>query len=384
MPEPVTTAVIASTAVNFLGGLFGRRSASKARKAEQAFLKKKYEEYDYPSWLYQGMKLDADWQHKQDGIDIARENERLLGEYKTKNANNQYGHALAIHRFQEDKLREQYEKSEKLYQGALGLNERSAQAAKDDLARKWDETVMEYSYEDENRMIESLLADGAARAQGKAGVTAQKASQVRAMELGVDQAINHQSLMSAGLQTEADLRDIQYQKQAADMQADAQRMLKPRQAPGPIRPLAAPQGILQDLRPLQQFDYGVAPIMGVATTQVPSWGSVLANAAGAGISAYATYSTGKSSFDPNSAPSGQKYGPMASDVELKENITYMKKSPDGHSIYEWNYKGEPKSRRYQGVMAQELLQTAPHAVFEMENGYLGVNYNLIDVNMSHV
>lgn len=312
MADPLTVAAVAGGA-NLLSGFFGRRSASKARKAEEAFLKKKYEEYDYPSWLYQGMKLDADWQHKQDGIDIARENERLLGEYKTKNANNQYGHALAIHNFQQNKLNEQYEKSEKLYQGALGLNERSAQAAKDDLGRKWDETVMEYSYEDENRMIESLLADGAARAQGKAGVTAQKASQVRAMELGVDQAINHQSLMSAGLQTDADLRDIQYQKQAADMQADAQRMLKPRQAPGPIRPLAAPQGLFQDLRPLQQFDYGVAPIMGVATTQVPSWGSVLASAAGAGISAYAQYTPGKSGFDtPTSnsyeVPLGNKSG----------------------------------------------------------------------------
>ena len=75
---------------------------------------------------------------------------------------------------------------------------------------------------------------------------------------------------------------------------------------------------------------------------------------------------------------------MASDVELKENITYIDQSPDGHSIYEWNYKGEPKSKRYKGVIAQDLLETAPYAVAEMDNGYLGVIYDAIDVNLTTV
>ena len=73
-------------------------------------------------------------------------------------------------------------------------------------------------------------------------------------------------------------------------------------------------------------------------------------------------------------------GGVRSDIQLKENITYIDKSPEGHSIYEWNYKGEPKSRRYQGVMAQELLETAPHAVVTMDDGYLGVKYDEIDVD----
>ena len=78
----------------------------------------------------------------------------------------------------------------------------------------------------------------------------------------------------------------------------------------------------------------------------------------------------------------QSRGAMRSDIQLKENITYINQSPNGHSIYEWNYKGEPKSRRYQGVMAQELLQTAPEAVVTMDNGYLGVDYGKIDVDFT--
>ena len=83
-----------------------------------------------------------------------------------------------------------------------------------------------------------------------------------------------------------------------------------------------------------------------------------------------------------SAPSGQGAGAMRSDIQLKENITYINTSPEGHSVYEWNYKGEPESRRYQGVMAQELLETAPHAVVTMDDGYLGVKYDEIDVEFT--
>ena len=293
------TAVAVSAGFNFVKGIFGRRSQSKQRAAEEAWKKKLHEEYEYPSWIMQGKKLHADWKHKQAGIEIARQNEDLLHAYKTQNAQNQYNQALAIHQFQQDKLDAQYNKSEELYGKSLGLNERSADAAKSDLERKWQETVQEFTYEDENLIIQNVLAAGQQRARGRAGVTAQKTQQARLMELGTDQAINLQSLMSAGLQKDADLRDIQYQKDAADMQADARRMLKPMAAPGPVKPLIAPKGIFQDLRALEDFDYGMAPLPGVPQTQVPSWGSVLATAAGKSISAYAQYTSGKSSFEPD-------------------------------------------------------------------------------------
>ena len=92
---------------------------------------------------------------------------------------------------------------------------------------------------------------------------------------------------------------------------------------------------------------------------------------------------GKSGGSGTASSSGSDGG-VKSDIQLKENITYIDKSPEGHSIYEWNYKGEPKSRRYKGVIAQDLLETAPNAVVEMDNGYLGVIYDEIDVNLTTV
>ena len=297
-----TEAFLFSAGANLISGFFGRKSASKQKNAEEAFLKKKYEEYDLPSWMMSAEKLDSDWRHKQDGINIAKYNEENLAIYKDKNARNQYNHALQIYDIQNERLDQQFAKSEDLYNKALGLNERSADAARSDLSRKWDETVQSFAYEDENLIIQNVLEAGQQRARGRAGVTAQKTQQARLMELGTDQAINLQSLMSAGLQQDADLRDVQYQKDAADMQADARRMLKPIKGPAPIAPLRTPRARFQNLRELNLFDYGMPPIQGAAMTQVPSWGSVLASAAGAGLSAYASYSPGQNSFKPPEKP----------------------------------------------------------------------------------
>lgn len=72
----------------------------------------------------------------------------------------------------------------------------------------------------------------------------------------------------------------------------------------------------------------------------------------------------------------------ASDIKMKENINKVGKSPQGYSIYEFNYIGD--TQRYRGVMAQDVIKKHPMAVEVMSSGYLGVNYDLIDVNMEEV
>ena len=86
--------------------------------------------------------------------------------------------------------------------------------------------------------------------------------------------------------------------------------------------------------------------------------------------------------DQSTAPPGQEYGAMRSDVRLKENITKVGNSPSGINIYEWNYIGN--TQRYRGVMAQEILERHPEAVALQPDGYLSVYYGKIDVNMERV
>ena len=68
----------------------------------------------------------------------------------------------------------------------------------------------------------------------------------------------------------------------------------------------------------------------------------------------------------------------ASDRRLKENIQKIGESISGLGIYKFNYIG--KAKQYIGAMADEVIKVVPEAVVTMDNGYLGVNYNLIDVD----
>ena len=81
------------------------------------------------------------------------------------------------------------------------------------------------------------------------------------------------------------------------------------------------------------------------------------------------------------APTGQIFGAMRSDIKLKENIEEVGTSPQGYKIYEFNYKGGDV--RFRGAMAQDVLQKKPMAV-GIDQNYLTVDYSQIDVNMEVV
>ena len=67
----------------------------------------------------------------------------------------------------------------------------------------------------------------------------------------------------------------------------------------------------------------------------------------------------------------------ASSKKLKDNIVKIGESISGYNVYKFNYKGD--SKKYIGVIAEEIQQLKPEAVRMLPNGYLGVNYNLLDV-----
>ena len=70
-----------------------------------------------------------------------------------------------------------------------------------------------------------------------------------------------------------------------------------------------------------------------------------------------------------------------SDIKLKENIEQVGVSPNGHKIYEFNYKGFKD--RWRGAMAQDVVKKNPLAV-GIRDGILTVDYSKIDVNMELV
>lgn len=70
---------------------------------------------------------------------------------------------------------------------------------------------------------------------------------------------------------------------------------------------------------------------------------------------------------------------MASDIRLKENIELVGVK-NGHLLYEFNYKSNP-DKKYRGVMAHEVQETHPEAVGDIGAGYLGVDYEMLGVEM---
>ena len=65
---------------------------------------------------------------------------------------------------------------------------------------------------------------------------------------------------------------------------------------------------------------------------------------------------------------------MFSDVRLKENLRPVGRLDNGLTVYCFNFAGSKVSQL--GLLAQEVAEVIPEAVFEDENGYLMLNYDL--------
>jgi hypothetical protein len=84
----------------------------------------------------------------------------------------------------------------------------------------------------------------------------------------------------------------------------------------------------------------------------------------------------------NAVSFGMQFFPK-SDIRLKKDIEHVGTSPDGHKIYEFNYKEDPTNTRYRGAMAQDVAKINPMAVGICDN-HLTVDYSKIDVDMEVV
>jgi len=80
---------------------------------------------------------------------------------------------------------------------------------------------------------------------------------------------------------------------------------------------------------------------------------------------------------------GAGIGLIPSDERMKEHIARVGTDPGtGLALYIFSYIGE--AARYIGVMAAEVKARFPEAVGVMENGYDGVRYDLLGIQMTRV
>lgn len=85
-------------------------------------------------------------------------------------------------------------------------------------------------------------------------------------------------------------------------------------------------------------------------------------------------------FNPLSAVGALGSMASKSDARLKENITPITVR-NGHTIWQWNYIGD--ASRYEGVMAQDVMEV-PGAVIMEQDGFYAVDYSKLGLEMVRV
>ena len=268
-----------SAGLNFLGGMSARSDARKARSKEEAFLLKKYEEYDLPGWEFGKQRLIANRDEQIRQIKLAAHNELKLAKFKDENNLRNYQQRLKIANYEHQAKMGQFHKSESLYH-------RSVKEAVDQKRITDEETKANFAYQNEDRIIESIRLKSDMAATSQTGQSAVSEMQSMIASEGREISILTRNIISADRESRMQLRTFL-------TQADAQRMLRPTKAPDPLKPLKTPVSDRILPRALEEFDFGPKPIKGVSTTPVPSMFSTVASAASAGFSTYTQNYGGK-------------------------------------------------------------------------------------------
>jgi len=275
--DPVTMGLI-SGGISLIGGLFGKSSANKQKKAEEAFLQKKYDEYDLPLWNMQKDKLIAQRDEIIRSIQLQQKNEKTLADFKDKNNLRNYQHSL--------KIRDaKYQNDLELKRRSDFFTDKSIESGIRQQQQEEFQTRQQYAFENEENIVESIVKRGELAATSQAGLSAVKAAQSALYAQGRQQAIMIENIITQRKDSRMRLNDFILQQEAG-------RMLQPSKGIAPLKPLKTPLAEYKLPRELEDFDFGPKPIKGVSTTQVPSFGSVLAGAVGAGFSTFANQYAG--------------------------------------------------------------------------------------------
>tara|TARA_R100000458_G_C8211557_1_gene198858 strand:+ start:49 stop:951 length:903 start_codon:yes stop_codon:yes gene_type:complete len=289
----------ASTAVNVGLSLFGGKKQADAERRQAELHNQAMDrqlEYDTQAWEMAKDKLAADRQYAVDQIMNQARNEGKIASYKDAQAQEQYKYALQIRNREQSSLNEQYKRSNILYDSQLNLNSSASKQASDSEINRHHDAIIKSVYDQRDAEIQALVNEGKMRATGASGRSAEKGVQVTLADYGRQLEMIDMTLDSSGRAARAGLEQISRDKTAADLAAYAQKMLAPGSLPMPLVPFATPMASYVLPRPLEEFDYGPAPVRGAmmdpSAAASRAWGTAIQSVAGAissGMNAYTAH-----------------------------------------------------------------------------------------------
>ena len=276
--------VIIGAGVALYGAKKSSDAAKSAQNARNDATNAQYK-YDVEAWQMQKDAAIAKRDYAVREVEMKAEAEGRLAAYKDATAARQYNYNLQIRNSQQDANDRMFQKSEDIYLHQTSLNSMNEKAARMDERRKLKEIEAENRYEKNEVFLDALLAEGAIRARGVTGRSADKARSVSTLKAGVALTQLSDSLENATVASNSALRAIGRERSIADLNAYASKMLDPGELPMPIAPLATPQAQFMYPRVFQDYDFGPQPIQGAmispsaAAAQV--WGTSITSLAGA-------------------------------------------------------------------------------------------------------
>jgi len=247
--------------------------------------------YDVEAWQMQKDAAIAKRDYAVKEVEMKAEAEGRLAAYKDATAARQYNYNLQIRNQQQDANDRMFQKSEDIYLHQTSLNSMNEKAARMDERRQLKEIEAENRYEKNEVFLDALLAEGAIRARGVTGRSADKARSVATLKAGVALTQLSSSLENATVASNSAIRAIGRERSIADLNAYASKMLDPGELPMPIAPLATPQAQFMYPRVFQDYDFGPQPIKGAmispsaAAAQV--WGTSITSLAGSASQIFA-------------------------------------------------------------------------------------------------
>jgi len=199
------------------------------------------------NWKFQNKEAIRDWKHAVKGVEIARDNEANERHWRNQTAMRDYTRGMKIRDFEYRMQMRAYNKSEETYKQQLNFNNMAAQVAMESEDRWLDEQFKQTAFQNQDLMVQLLQEEGQA-ALMQPGRSAGKAAQSVLAAAGRNQAILVESLVSAEKQSAVNKKKISTDKYGADLQAKANRMLKPRIGPALPKPIPLPKAIIQKPR----------------------------------------------------------------------------------------------------------------------------------------
>jgi len=273
-------ATVASAAASVGSGIAGAQQASSQNaRAQQNYEEQKRaaEKAAQQTNEYNARVFEAD-----------KENYRRQREYEWETAVKQWQYNSEIQDFQYLQTARQYLSSVENTEQQLTYNSVAAMEAQEQEQASLSEILNSAAFQREGMLIESLQNEGRA-ALLQAGGSRTKAIQSTVAEQGRNAAILSASLMSAGMQSQRNMRDIEMGRYADDLKARSAMMIEPERLPDIPQPIKPPERVFVEPMkatagftpaPMQQSIF--APLM-----------SGVAAAAQAGLSAMNTYYTTK-------------------------------------------------------------------------------------------